>query len=101
MKNISGKFMAKNILAILCIAVVAGAPLQLEAQAPSARPAAAPVPLRATKALSTPGKAPQKHPLVWHPNAAQRELRPSDLVAVTTPSGEKRYVRKKSPKPAK
>jgi hypothetical protein len=62
---------------------------------------AAPTPRPVTKALAEPGKAPHKHPIVWHPSAAQRALRSSDLVAVTSPSGEKRYMRKKSLKPAK
>jgi hypothetical protein len=86
----------KNIFAVVAVAVAIGGPAQAKAQS-----AAAPVPLRVTKALAKPGKTPQKHPLVWHPSAAQRGLRPSDLVAVTTPSGGKRYARKKSLKPVK
>jgi hypothetical protein len=96
MKNISERFMVKNILAIVCIAVAVGSPLNLRAQA-----AAAPAPHLPTKALSTPGKASQKHPLAWHPIAAQRALRSAGPVAATTPSAKKRYLRKKSLKPVK
>jgi hypothetical protein len=86
----------KNLLAVICVAVTVAGPAQLRAQS-----ASAPAPVRTTKALSKPIKAPQKHPIFRHPSAAQRGLSPSDLVAVTTPSGGKRYMRKKSLKPAR
>jgi hypothetical protein len=80
----------KIIFAVVAVAVAMVVPIQARAQS-----AAAPTPVRATKALAKPGKALQKHPIVWHPTAAQRGLRPADLVAVTTPSGQKAYVRKR------
>jgi hypothetical protein len=85
----------KSIFAIIAIAVAVAAPIQARAQS------ATPVPRRVTKAQAKQGKQTQKHPIFWHPSAAQRGLTPSDLVAVTTPAGEKRYMRRKSLKPAK
>jgi hypothetical protein len=85
--------MMKNLLAVVCIAAAVGSPAQVKAQA-----ATPPVAVPPTMALSKPMKAPQKHPVFRHPTAAQRGLSPSDLVAVTTASGEKRYMRKKSVK---
>jgi hypothetical protein len=79
----------KNIFAVMAVAVAIVAPAQARAQS-----AVTPVPVRATKAMAKPGKGHPKHPAVWRPTAAQRALRSSDLIAVTTPSGEKRYVRR-------
>jgi hypothetical protein len=79
----------KNIFAVMAVVVAIAAPTEARAQS-----SATPVPVRATKAMAKPGKGHQKHPVVWRPTAAQRALRASDLVAVTTPSGEKRYVRR-------
>jgi hypothetical protein len=86
----------KNLLATLCIAAAVAAPLQLRAQG-ATPPAAA----RSAKVLSKPMKVPQKHAVFRHPTAAQRGLSSADLVVVTTPSGEKRFMRRKSLKPAK
>jgi hypothetical protein len=83
--------MMKNIFAVVAVAVALAAPTEARAQS-----AATPVPVRAVKSMAKPGKGHQKHPTVWRPTAAQRALRPSDLVAVTTPSGEKRYMRKRA-----
>jgi hypothetical protein len=81
----------KNIFIVLAVAVAIAAPIQARAQS-----SVAPTPVRATKMMAKPGKAHQKQALKWRPSAAQRQLRASDLVAVTTPSGEKRYIRKRT-----
>jgi hypothetical protein len=86
----------KNLLAVICFAVAVAAPVQLKAQA-----ATPPAAVRTTKALAKPMKVPQKHPVFRHPTASQRGLSSADLVVVTTLSGEKRFMRKKSLKPAK
>jgi hypothetical protein len=39
-----------------------------------------------------------KKRLLRHPTAAERHLLPADLVAVTGPRGEKRFVRRSTPK---
>jgi hypothetical protein len=40
----------------------------------------------------------KKRPLLRHPSAAERHLAPTDLVAVTGPRGEKRFIRRSSSK---
>jgi len=39
-------------------------------------------------------RASKKKSVLRHPTAAERHLRPADLVAVTGPGGEKHYIRR-------
>ncbi len=84
----------KRILSLCIVAISAIVAFPATSRAQSAQ--AKPVP-RATKLGALQSKPRQKHPLFPHLTAAQRGVAPSDLVAVTPPHGEKRYVRKKKP----
>ncbi|MGH7650593.1 MAG: hypothetical protein ACREMS_01995 [Gemmatimonadaceae bacterium] len=84
--------MMKTILSLGVVAIVAAVACPTAARAQSAQ--AKPVP-HATKLVSLQSKSHQKRPVFPRLTAAQRGVAPSDLVAVTTPNGEKRYVRKK------
>jgi hypothetical protein len=86
--------MMKNILSlgVVAIFVAVASPTTSQAQSAQAKPAA-----HATRLGSLQAKPRQKRPLFPRLTAAQRGVAPSDLVAVTTPNGEKRYVRKKKP----
>lgn len=85
----------KTFLIVSVIAVVTSAPAVLRAQSAKPQPSAA-LGKKTVAAKSAPRSV-----LFRHPNAAQRHLTSADLVAVTTPSGEKRYARKKAVKPTR
>jgi hypothetical protein len=82
----------KTLLVVSLVAIVASVPATLHAQSSKPQPSAA----LGKKTLVKDGKSAPRQILFRHPNAAQRGLRPSDLVLVKTPSGEQKYARKKS-----
>lgn len=77
-------------LGLVAIFAVVACPTTGLAQAVQAK--AAP---HATKLGALQSKSRHKRPVFPRLTAAQRGVAPSDLVAVTTPNGEKRYARKK------
>jgi hypothetical protein len=79
----------KKLLLASVIAIAVSGPASVRAQSPK------PHPSPTLGKQTTSAKAAPRPVLFRHPNAAQRRLAPTDLVAVTTPSGEKRYVRRK------
>jgi hypothetical protein len=83
----------KKLLIVSLVTMVACAPAILRAQSTKPQPAPA---ASSKKTLVKDGRSGQRQILFRHPNAAQRGLKPSDLVLVKTPSGEERYARKKS-----
>jgi hypothetical protein len=79
-------------VAVLAVAVAVPRHVMAQAQTTSAR---ATLPTEASvKAAHL--RTSKKHALLRHPTAAERHLSPADLVAVTGPRGEKRFVRKSS-----
>jgi hypothetical protein len=84
----------RKIFLVAVLAVAVAAPRHVMAQAQTTR-ARVTLPQQASiKAAHL--RTSKKHPMLRHPTAAERHLSPADLVAVTGPHGEKRFVRKSS-----
>jgi hypothetical protein len=86
----------RKIFFVAVLAVAITAPRHVMAQAQSKR---AQVTLPSQASVNAAHlRTSKRHPLLRHPSAAERHLSPADLVAVTGPRGEKRFVRKSSVK---
>jgi hypothetical protein len=84
----------QKIFFVAALAVAVTAPRSAMAQAQSNR-AQVTLPQQASVRAAH-LRTSKKRPLLRHPTAVERHLSPADLVAVTGPRGEKRFVRKSS-----
>jgi hypothetical protein len=86
----------RKIFFVALFAVAVTAPRHLMAQAQNKRAQVTLPQQSSIKAAHL--RTSKKRPLLRHPSAAERHLSPADLVAVTGPRGEKRFVRRSSSK---
>jgi hypothetical protein len=81
-------------VALVAAAVIAPRSIHAQSQAKRAQVS---IPQRTSVNAAQLRASKKKHSL-RHPTAAERRLLPADLVAVTGPRGEKRFVRRSTPK---
>jgi hypothetical protein len=89
--------MPKYLLFVALIAIALMAPRNLMAQSQT-QSARVSIPQRQSTAKVAQLRASKKKSVLRHPSAAERHLLPADLVAVTGPGGERRYVRRSGAK---
>ena len=84
-----------SFVALIVIALIAPRNAMAQSQTQSGR---ASIPQRQSTAKIAQLRASKKKTVLRHPTAAERHLLPADLVAVTGPGGEKRYIRRSAAK---